>query len=339
MSRRTRPARTAAVLALLAVLTACSGTASPGGAEGAGSPGPTRTEAPPGTPDRTGPPGTSPPTPKPPTATPSAATTGPPTTGGPSPSPTTAPRTGEPTRKPAKPGAAAGRWRPRPGLTWQWQLNGKVDPSVDVAVYDIDAFENTAEDVARLHRAGRKVICYVNVGAWEKYRPDHAAFPDSVLGGPNGWNGERWLDIRRTEVLRPLMERRFDMCRDKGFDAVEPDLVEGYAADTGFPITARDQLRYNRMIAEIAHERGLSVGLKNDLEQIPQLLDHFDFAVNEECAQFGECARLAPFVAAGKAVFHVEYEESTSDFCPQARELRLSSMLKRLELGVWRDPC
>ncbi|MER5995549.1 MULTISPECIES: endo alpha-1,4 polygalactosaminidase [Streptomyces] len=230
-------------------------------------------------------------------------------------------------------------WQPRPGLAWQWQLDGRVDPSVDVPVYDIDGFENTAADVARLHRDGRKVICYVNVGAWEDFRPDRDDFPRSLLGRPNGWRGERWLDIRRVSTLRPLMERRFDMCRDKGFDAVEPDLVEGYADDTGFPLTARDQLRYNRMIADIAHERGLAVGLKNDLAQIPHLLDDFDFAVNEECAQYGECERLEPFVAAGKAVFHVEYARPAADFCPMARELRLSSMLKKPELGVWRKPC
>ncbi|MFI6034543.1 endo alpha-1,4 polygalactosaminidase [Streptomyces sp. NPDC051315] len=236
-------------------------------------------------------------------------------------------------------GTGEARWQPRPGLAWQWQLDGPVDPSADVPVYDIDGFENSAADVARLHRDGRKVICYVNVGAWEDFRPDKDAFPRSVLGRPNGWAGERWLDIRRITVLRTIMERRFDMCRDKGFDAVEPDLVEGYGNDTGFPLTAGDQLRYNRMIAAIAHERGLSVGLKNDLPQIPQLLADFDFAVNEECAQYDECERLTPFIEAGKAVFHVEYAEPTAGFCPEARRLRLSSMLKKPELGVWRRPC
>ncbi|MFE5814423.1 endo alpha-1,4 polygalactosaminidase [Streptomyces sp. NPDC056479] len=235
--------------------------------------------------------------------------------------------------------SAAVRWQPRPGLAWQWQLDGKVDRSVDVPVYDIDGFENSADDVARLHRDGRKVICYVNVGAWEDYRPDRGDFPRSVLGRPNGWHGERWLDIRRLEVLRPIMERRFDMCRDKGFDAVEPDLVEGYGNHTGFPLTAHDQLRYNRMIAAAARERGLAVGLKNDLPQIPQLVADFDFAVNEECAQYDECALLEPFTAADKAVFHVEYARPTSRFCQASRKLRLSSMLKRLQLDAWRRPC
>ncbi|MFD4600452.1 endo alpha-1,4 polygalactosaminidase [Streptomyces sp. NPDC058464] len=230
-------------------------------------------------------------------------------------------------------------WRPRPGLAWQWQLDGEVEPTVDVPVYDIDGFENSRADVAALHRAGRKVVCYVNVGAWENFRPDKDDFPRSVLGRSNGWAGERWLDIRKVSVLRPIMERRFDMCRDKGFDAVEPDLVEGYANETGFRLTAADQLRYNRVIADIAHDRGLSVGLKNDLAQIPRLLADFDFAVNEECAQYDECARLTPFVKAGKAVFHVEYREPTSAFCAESRRLGLSSMRKKLDLGVWREPC
>ncbi|MCX4510911.1 MULTISPECIES: endo alpha-1,4 polygalactosaminidase [Streptomyces] len=241
---------------------------------------------------------------------------------------------------PPSPSPAPSRWQPRPGTPWQWQLDGRADPaSADVPVYDIDGFENSADDVERLHRDGRKVICYINAGAWESFRPDQAGFPAAVRGAPNGWHGERWLDIRRLDVLRPLMEKRFDMCREKGFDAVEPDLLDAYLNDTGFPLTAGHQLAYNRMIARIAHDRGLSVGLKNDLPQIPELVRDFDFAVNEECAQYGECGRLTPFVRAGKAVFHVEYALATGDFCAQARRLGLSSMRKRLELDGWRQPC
>ncbi|MDN3295449.1 endo alpha-1,4 polygalactosaminidase [Streptomyces ficellus] len=232
-----------------------------------------------------------------------------------------------------------GRWQPEPGLAWQWQLSGRLDPSVDVPVYDIDGFDQSAGAVADLHRRGRKVICYLSTGAWEDWRPDAAAFPRTVIGRGNGWDGERWLDIRRTDVLRPLMAARLDMCRDKGFDAVEPDNMDGYANDTGFPLTAADQLRYNRLIARLAHERGLAVGLKNDLDQIPELVGDFDFAVNEQCAEHDECDRLSPFIAAGKAVFHVEYELPTRAFCPQAERLRMSSILKRYELDPWRRAC
>lgn len=230
-------------------------------------------------------------------------------------------------------------WRPRPGTAWQWQLDGRVDPRVDVPVYDIDGFENHASDVARLHRDGRRVICYINAGAWESFRPDSDDYPVSVLGRANGWKGERWLDIRRLDVLRPLLAERFDMCRRKGFDAIEPDLLDSYLNRTGFPLTARHQLAFNRMVARLAHDRGLSVGLKNDLPQIPRLVRDFDFAVNEECAQYGECASLTPFVKAGKAVLHVEYAVPNEKFCAQSKRLGLSSMRKKLNLDEWRRPC
>ncbi|MGV9555357.1 endo alpha-1,4 polygalactosaminidase [Streptomyces sp. NPDC003401] len=235
--------------------------------------------------------------------------------------------------------ARGDRWRPAPGIGWQWQLRGRLDTSVDVPVYDIDGFDQSAAAVAGLHEDGRKVICYLSTGAWEDWRPDAGEFPRAVLGEGNGWDGERWLDVRRTDVLEPLMAARLDMCRDKGFDAVEPDNMDGYRNETGFPLTAADQLRYNRLIARLAHDRGLSVGLKNDLDQIPELVDDFDFAVNEQCAQYGECARTTPFVEAGKAVFHVEYELPTSRFCAESRRLKLSSLLKKYELTAWREAC
>lgn len=235
--------------------------------------------------------------------------------------------------------SAARRWAPAPGTSWQWQLTTPVDLGVDVAVYDIDGFDNGADVVRALHDRGRRVICYVNVGAAEDFRPDIGRFPPAVLGRSNGWPGERWLDIRRIDVLGPIMASRFDMCRTKGFDAVEADLVDGHTEATGFPLTAADQLAYNRFIAGLAHERGMSVGLKNDLHQVPDLLADFDFAVNEQCVEYRECTLLTPFGRAGKAVLHVEYAPPPETFCAETRALGFSSMSKRLDLGPWRRPC
>lgn len=234
---------------------------------------------------------------------------------------------------------AAARWQPKPGTDWQWQLSGKLDTTVDAPVYDIDGFDRDAADVQALHGKGRKVICYLSTGAWEDFRPDAARFPTAVLGKGNGWKGERWLDIRRTEVLEPLMETRIAMCAKKGFDAVEPDNMDGYRNTSGFPLTAADQLRYNRLIARLVHRHGMAVGLKNDLPQIPELVADFDFAVNEQCAQYEECEELTPFVQAGKAVFHVEYELPAARFCARSRKLGLSSLRKEYELGVERETC
>jgi hypothetical protein len=241
---------------------------------------------------------------------------------------------------PASARDASTRWAPTPGTSWQWQLTVPVDLSVEADVYDIDGFDNSARVVARLHARGRKAICYIDAGAYEDYRPDASRFPASVLGKPNPlWEGERWLDIRRLDVLGPIMLARLDMCRAKGFDGVELDEIDGWSNDTGFPLTAADQLRYNRFLAKEVRARGMSAGLKNDLEQIPQLLDSFDFAIDEECYQYRECGALKPFVAAGKAVFHTEYRSAPEDFCPVATALGLSSMRKRLDLGTWRIYC
>ena len=167
----------------------------------------------------------------------------------------------------------------------------------------------------------------------------HNTRPPCSAAPLDGWPDERWLDIRRLDLLEPLIAARMDLCRAKGFDAVEPDNVDGYSNDTGFPLTSADQARFNTRVAELAHQRALGVGLKNDLDQAAALQPTFDFAVNEQCVQYDECSQLRPFVEAGKAVLHVEYQLPRSDFCPVTRPLGFSSMQKQLNLDATRWPC
>jgi len=207
-------------------------------------------------------------------------------------------------------------------------------------MFDIDLFDNGADVVAALHARGRRAVCYLSAGSREDWRPDAAAFPASVLGAPlEGWAGERWLDVRRLDLLGPILERRLDLCQAKGFDGVEFDNVDAYANPSGFPLTAGDQLRFNRFLAAAAHRRGLSAGLKNDLEQVAALEPDFDWALNEQCYEYDECDRLAPFVRAHKAVFVAEYALDTAAFCARARSAGLSAIRKHVELDAWREPC
>jgi hypothetical protein len=234
---------------------------------------------------------------------------------------------------------AAGWWKPPPGSTLQVQFDGDIDQSVQASVYDLDAFDTDAATVSSLHGAGRHVVCYVDAGTWEKWRPDAGLYPKEVKGKANGWPGERWLDVRRLDVLGPILGARLDLCAAKGFDAVEYDNVDGYANRTGFDLTAADQLTFDTWLADAAHARGLGVGLKNDLDQVPQLVSSFDFSIDEQCAQYKECDALSPFVAAGKPVFEIEYKLKTSRFCAQAAALGFAAMRKRLSLDAWRQPC
>ena len=237
-------------------------------------------------------------------------------------------------------GAPTARWKPPAQVTWQWQLTGTLDLSVNAGVYDVDLFATSAEQVRQLHADGRKAICYLDAGSYEPGRPDSAQYPAALLGRElDGWPGERWLDIRRLDLLLPLIAARMDLCAKKGFDGVEPDNIDGYANDTGFDLTAADQERLDRELARIAHERGLAIGLKNDLDQVDVLQPDFDFAVDEQCLQYDECSLLLPFVKAGKPVLHVEYDLAPASFCPTARAMGFSSMLKPLNLDVGRTAC
>jgi hypothetical protein len=239
----------------------------------------------------------------------------------------------------ATPVPCPGCWHPALNTSWQWQLTGKIDQSYNVTMYDIDMFDNSASMVASLHAQGRIVICYIDAGTWENWRPDANKFPPSVIGKNNGWPGEKWLDIRQLSILGPIMQARLNLCKSKGFDGVEFDNVDGYANNTGFPLTYSDQITYNTWLANQAHTGGLSVALKNDLGQVHDLLPYFDWALDEQCFQYQECNKLLPFIQDNKAVMEVEYKLAPSQFCTQANNLNFNSLKKHLNLGSYRIAC
>jgi hypothetical protein len=256
-------------------------------------------------------------------------------------------------------------WSPKASerLTWQWQLQGEIDLAVtggivrnyaSIDMFDIDLFDVPETVIEELHAQGKIVVCYFSAGTYEAWRPDWAIYFDFLetdvsyegseppfAGKLNKWD-ERWLDIRELDLLQPIMTARMELAASKGCDAVEPDNVDAYqnGDETGIPLTTDDQLVYNKWIADTAHGLGLAVGLKNDLDQLADLVNDFDFAVNEQCFQYDECdAYTDTFVAADKAVFGVEYSGSVCAFCPKAEALQLSWMKKRLDLRAYRQGC
>ena len=107
------------------------------------------------------------------------------------------------------------------------------------------------------------------------------------------------------------MAARINLAVQNGCDTVDPDNVEGYDNETGFALTYKDQIAHNTMIADLAHEAGLGVGLKNDVPQIKDLIGHFVFAVSEQCFENEICYDLLPFIKENKADQNIEYEGST----------------------------
>ncbi len=240
---------------------------------------------------------------------------------------------------PDVPPITEGTWyRPSVDATWQWQLQpnvaGNINTSYAVEVYDIDLFDTPVALINELQGSGSRVICYFSAGTFEDFRNDADEFFPAEIGNTlEDFADERWLDIRSSNVQR-IMLARLDLAAQKGCEGVEPDNVDGFANDSGFDLTASDQIVYNRFLANAARERGLAVGLKNDLDQIADLVDYFDFSVNEQCHEFDECDALQPFIDAGKPVFNAEYadefvndEHAREDLCTEAQNRNLRTLV------------
>jgi hypothetical protein len=220
-------------------------------------------------------------------------------------------------------------------------------------MYDIDLFDTPASTIRQLKAAGRVVVCYFSGGTYEGWRSDwkdnfsfiagssYTGSEPPFAGNMAEWD-ERWLDIRRIDLLEPIMRKRLELAKSKGCDAVEPDNMDAYTngSETKLPLTYQDQLTYNKWLADLAHDVGLSIGLKNDVNQLADLVDSFDWALNEQCFQYNECnAYTSTFIKKNKAVFGVEYQGAASSFCPKANAMGLSWLKKKLSLLAYREGC
>jgi hypothetical protein len=218
----------------------------------------------------------------------------------------------------------------------------QLDRKVDILVLDGDEFG--PDDVLNLRIAGTKVMCYVSVGTLEDYRRDFAAFPAAVIGkGLPDWPDERYLDIRRHDILLPLMTARFQACKDAGFEGISPDNIDVYANDSGFELTAADALSYIYALADVAHGMGLAIGQKNVPELSDVLAGRLDFAVTESCWKWGFCDQFHGYTSVGKPILDIEYTDESPDFaaaCLAAREVGISMILKDRELtGAVYEAC
>ena len=244
-------------------------------------------------------------------------------------------------------------WQPATGATWHWQIDGDIEEdaltvahtSVDIS--DIDLFDAPQPTIASLQSAGVRVLCYFSAGSYEDWRDDASRFDAADIGEPlDDWEGEAWVDIRSLDV-RDIITDRLDLAVAKGCDGVEPDNVDGWSNATGFGLTASHQLDYNRWLANEAHSRGLAIALKNDLEQITDLMDDFDLHVDEQCHEYDECDMLNPFVDDDKAVLVAEYANNQSAAetladanCPGEAAAGRSTVVFPMELdGSWQIRC
>lgn len=141
------------------------------------------------------------------------------------------------------------------------------------------------------------------------------------------------------DMLAPIIESRIKLATEKGCDGVVPDNVNGFENETDFPISYADQLQFNLWLAQTVHAYGLEIGLKNDLDQMNDLLPYFDWVLSEECFSCDDCESILPFYQAGKPVFVIKNETTPADFCPKAQELVFNAASKNWGLDAHQEAC
>jgi hypothetical protein len=238
-------------------------------------------------------------------------------------------------------GGTSTRPEPERQSTWQIQLTGELDTTLDVQIFTFDL--TTPRSVgSALHAAGRRVFCYFSAGTRESFRDDAAAFPASSLGDAlPDYPDERWVDVRDATV-RSIMQQRVGRAVEAGCDGIHPSGLDAFLASTGLDFQRADAVEYARWLSGVAHARGLSIGLvQGDTALSTELVADFDWVVVWSCLAT-DCDAAVPFTAAGKAAFLVEYgdESRASEVCPQAEALGLSAIIKRTpHLDAFRVGC
>ncbi|KAF2437396.1 carbohydrate-binding module family 1 protein [Karstenula rhodostoma CBS 690.94] len=230
------------------------------------------------------------------------------------------------------------------GQKWQIILTGVPDvsksplPPTDAPVWDVDLFDSDTATIAALKATGKIVICYFSAGTVEDWRSDAKDFPTGDVGKvlPE-WPNEKWIQTGSKKV-RDIMAKRIKLAGDKGCNAIDPDNVDGYQNDNGLNLKSQDAVDYVKWMATEASKYSMETGLKNALDIVDTLTSTVSFAINEQCAQLGECDRYAAFLAAGKPVFHIEYPTPLNPAaangvsCTGPGTAGLSTVLKNLAL-------
>ena len=237
-------------------------------------------------------------------------------------------------------------------LIWDYQIGAGDGASISLPnganLIDVDGFTTSATRVAQLKAQGAYTLCYIDAGSYEPGRPDSASYPSylKLQQDPN-WPAEYFLDV--TDVFKPnsilatILRNRFQMCKDKGFDALDPDNLQNDENVSGGKITTQQQIDFNGWVADEAHKIGLAAFQKNGPDKILlkdrtglMMVEKFDGIVNEECQQFGECSSLNEYVNRGKPALNIEYIINPD--CTLSDQLNINTIRRDLGLSAPNNP-
>jgi hypothetical protein len=198
------------------------------------------------------------------------------------------------------------------GEGFDYQLGGSYTPPAGVEIVTRDSTSKPA--------AGLYNICYIN--GFQTQSQDKTFWLTKhstlVLRGASGqpirdpgWPDEMILDVStpaKRVAIATIMDKTIDLCKAKGFNAVEFDNLDSYSRSNKL-FTLADDIAEAQLLVARAHTDRLAAGQKNTPELGSRGRDdiHFDFAVAEECYRYDECASYTRVY--GARVLDIEYTD------------------------------
>jgi len=230
---------------------------------------------------------------------------------------------------------------PEPGASFQIQLLGTLDTSIDADVFIVD-FEKEETELAPLVSASKYIACYFSAGSFEPWRDDAELFPESVLGDPlDDYPNERWIDVSSDAVLE-RMSARITLAKERGCSAIYPSLVRPGSSEVGFGLSSEEYLLFSQRLVALAHEAELgAIHPSGSARTGEEELYDATLVLVSGCVSADNCGDWASYQESGRAVFIISEgsEASAADACPPEMDRIAPTIVKEGNLSAFRYEC
>lgn len=221
-------------------------------------------------------------------------------------------------------------------LAWSNTGGHKNTPFTNQDVVLLDGFDSTAAKVTeyRAKRAGLVLIGYLSVGTLENWRPDKSSWPSDTLDVTNpDWDKETWINLDNWEKLKPVMTKRLEMLKAKGFDSAEFDNA---SVDSPNGEKRRDaNVAYLKWLADTCHSFGLRCFMKNGPDLCKRIAGEYDGLITESALEYKGDMKAYLEAFGNKCIFDFEYKDGVQ-VSEDARKL-FSSMYLDTKGEGWKQ--
>lgn len=194
----------------------------------------------------------------------------------------------------------------------------------------LDGFDTSIDVVKKFNTIGKETIAYTSVGTVEPWRPDSKSFSNEMVVRKYNDFGEKWINPRKWELVKPIIYKRFKLFKSKGFKSVEIDNIDLVGNVKGADNT--NVYNYAVWLSRISHQIGLRIYLKNTSYLCDKLVNYFDGVITEQADIYPyDINGYKHFVNSGKPWWDFEYTPVRNK-----QQLKIASSVYRTQNSEWK---